>query len=470
MVFEIPLNEQDKLFYSLECMGPPPVERVNFTLEGGAVDIELLRSACHIELERYPIFNSVIEERSSGRKWNLCWVPRRDSIENQMVTEHDFSNLPTREAVKKFRQILFDPFNGYNSFKQSPLKIILCKLPDNQYKLIMFFHHASVDLAGVSSFVRDLFDTFNKLAQNLPTEKNPENTPIPATPQILPQTFVNKLCGLFQALAVVVRLMIKQKGRRVATLASGNMLPDGSTLAVMRAIPVERVEKYMEVSKKSEITFNSFLVAAHGEALYRWKARHKEICRTVRAQVHQDLRKTKEEFNKFGNKFSPFVVMIHEEDRLDMPGLLRNVHEQTLQAKKNHVAEKLMNFLWIFQYTFAKKLLSLCARFLNKPANPMFGDSFTISNCGRIWAGPDGKTYLTHLGDSMVTECFMPGFPVPSIGVFTSFSTFRGKLCLSFSYYKWVLSEEDANMFVDLLEQTMDEMADIALLRLQSNN
>ncbi len=470
MLLEIPLNEQDKLFYSLECMGPPPVERVNFTLEGGAIDVELLRNACNVELERYPIFNSVLEDRSTGSKWNLCWVVNGDPLVNQMVTEHDFSCLPSCEAVKKFRHLLFDPFNGYNSFKQSPLKIILCKLPGNQYRLIMFFHHASVDLAGVSSFVRDLFDTFNKLALKQPTEKKPENTPIPETSQILPQTFVKKLYGLFQGLVVLARLMIKQKGRKVATLAGGNMSPDGLTSAVMRAIPVEKVKRYMEVSKKSDITFNSFLVAAHGEALYGWKSQHKEPCRTVRAQVHQDIRKTKKEFRKFGNKFSPFVVMIHEEDRADIPGLLRNVHEQTLQAKKNHVAEKLTSFLWIFQYTFAKKLLSLCAGFLNKPANPMFGDSFTISNCGRLWAGLDGTTYLTHLGDSVVTECFMPGYPVPSIGVFTSFSTFRGKLCLSFSYYKGVLSEEDAQMFVDLLEQTMDEMADIVLIRLQSNN
>jgi len=66
--FEIPLNEQDKLFYCLECMGSPPIERLNFTLEGGTINIELLRKAYLIEIERYPIFNSVIKDRSIGHK------------------------------------------------------------------------------------------------------------------------------------------------------------------------------------------------------------------------------------------------------------------------------------------------------------------------------------------------------------------------------------------------------------------
>ena len=322
----------------------------------------------------------------------------------------------------------------------------------------------------MSIFIRDFFETFNQLVANQAVEKNLGNIPILATPPILPQSFKNKLYGLLQAVAVLVKLAIKQKGRQAATLIYGNISSVGSTSAVMRAIPHERVKQYLAAAKYLKITFNSFLVAAHTEALYRWKKQHNEPCKTVRTQIHQDIRKTKEEFRNFGNKFSPFIVMVHEKDMQDIHSLIRNIHEQTEQAKKNHMAEKIMNFVWIFQYTFVKKLLPLCDRILNKQANPMFGDSLTISNCGQVWAGPEGQTYLTHLGDSEVTECFMPGYPVSSIGVFTSFLTFKNKLCLSFSHYRWALAEEDAEKYIDLLEQTMDEMANIILLMQPCNN
>lgn len=462
MAPEIPLNEQDKLFYCLECMGPPPIERINFSLEGGSIDIETLRKAYLIELEQYPIFNSVIKDRSIGHKWNLCWVPRKETFEKQAVTAHDLSNLPPEEADKKFRQILFDPFKGYSSFNQAPLKIILCKLPERKYKLMIFFHHASVDLAGVSSFIRDFFETYNRLESNQAIQKNPENIPILASPPILPRSFIKKLYGLLQALAVLVKLIIKQRGRPAAKLIYGKITSTGSTSAVMRAIPRERVKRYLAASKYFETTYNSFLVAAHTEALARWKKQRNEPCKTIRAQIHQDIRKTKDEFREFGNKFSPFIVMVHAEDKKDIPSLIRYIHQQTVQAKKSHMAEKIMNFTWIYQYTFLKKFLPLGNRILNKPTNPMFGDSFTISNCGKVWAGLDGKTYLTRLGDSEATECFMPGYPAPSIGVFTSLFTFRDKLCLSFSHYKWALSEEDAEKYIDLLEQTLEEMADLA--------
>ena len=186
-----------------------------------------------------------------------------------MVTEHDLSNLSFGDADKKFRELLFDPFKGYSSFNQSPLKIILCKLPEKQYKLIILFHHASVDLAGVSNFIRDFFETFNQLASNQTVEKNSENIPILATPPILPQSFKNKLYGILQGVAVLIKLAIKQKGRQAAKLVYGNISSVGSTSAVMRSIQHERVKKYLATAKYLKITFNSFLVAAHTEALYR---------------------------------------------------------------------------------------------------------------------------------------------------------------------------------------------------------
>jgi NRPS condensation-like uncharacterized protein len=323
-----------------------------------------------------------------------------------------------------------------------------------------------VDLAGVISFVRDFFQTFNCLAKGSTIERRPENTPVTATPRILPQSFPRKIYGLLQALGVVTGLMIRQKGRCAATLIRTGAASIGPTSAVMHTISSERMKRYLAAARHSAVTFNSFIAAAHVEALCRWKKQKKEACLTVRVQVHQDLRKTREEYRMFGNKFSPFVIMIHEEDNKNAHSLLRNVHQQAVKAKNCHVAEKMLNFTWIFQYSIIKKLFPFFARSLNRPANPMLGDSFTLSNCGRLWAGQDGETYLTHLGESEVTECFMPGYPVPSVGVFTSFSTFRNKLCLSFSYYKHVLSEEDAEKFIDLFEHTMDDIADIILLKL----
>jgi len=86
----IPLNELGRLFYCLELLGYPVVQRTHFEFQGALPDIELLRQAYLLEVELYTIFKSVIRESCSGLTWNLCWEPLSSVNTGQIIQQYDF--------------------------------------------------------------------------------------------------------------------------------------------------------------------------------------------------------------------------------------------------------------------------------------------------------------------------------------------------------------------------------------------
>ena len=86
----IPLNELGRLFYCLELLAYPVVQRTHFEFQGTLPDVELLRQAYLLEAACYNILKSLIRETCSGLIWNLCWEPMASVDAEHIIQQYDF--------------------------------------------------------------------------------------------------------------------------------------------------------------------------------------------------------------------------------------------------------------------------------------------------------------------------------------------------------------------------------------------
>jgi NRPS condensation-like uncharacterized protein len=451
------LNVMDKMFYALERLGYPPFARIHFDLCGGNIDIELLRQAYLLVIERYPVFNSTIEDRSSGLKWELYWVPGRKVNEKQVVRLCDFSHLTIGKADEKFKDIQFAPFNNYSAKETPPFMMILCKYPENHYKLITFFHHAAADAHGYSIFLKDLFYTYNQLEAR---QTLPVYNPVLHTSPLLPRTVMGRITGFFAGLCILIGHLLKCEGKDFAKVVSDKNKFSNRFSAIQRALEANRFQKYLSASKYFGATLTEFLIAAQMVALDRWKMEYNEPCETISVQVQKNLRKSKAESKELANKFSPFLITTSRENRTKLSALINHIHQLSQSAKNSNMAEKNICLLWILNYRFILQCLSILVSFIFN--NQRMGDSFVVSNIGRFWDGANGRPTLTHLGNSEIISCYFAAPPMPPVGTLSGYWTFRNRLFFSFNYFPQSLSDEAAIRYVDIFEEVIDEMADLA--------
>jgi hypothetical protein len=219
------------------------------------------------------------------------------------------------------------------------------------------------------------------------------------------------------------------------------------------------MQRYIDAARKLGATFTSFYSAAQVLALQRWKKARCEPCGPITVQLLKDLRETKKSLREVQNNFSAYSIMIPEKQISDSLGLVRFISRQSHKSIKDETPKRAAGLLWLLNFSIVKKLLPVWGNTVFN--SPGFGDSFQISNTGRLWAGPNGETLLTRLGDAEIAEFYMAvGPPIPTMGTYTGLCTFRGTLFLSFNYFTWALSKRDANAFVDLIEEVLDEIAD----------
>jgi hypothetical protein len=455
----IPANELSTMFYALECLGYPPITRIHFELRGANVDMELLRRSYLLGVKQYPLFNATLHDLSSWCTWQLCWVPRKDVCPERAVRSYNLAHLSHQEAEAKFAKIQFDPFSTHCSSKDPPFWMALCRMPDGHHKLLAFFHHAVSDGHGYHMFLQYIFETYNRLDSERMPDKIHHDRPVFGPTTLLAPTLPVRIRHFLQAVCILAVKAIAQKGRRTAHLLAGRGPLTSRTSAVQRSIGPEKMQRYIDAARKLGATFTSFYSAAQVLALQRWKKARCEPCGPITVQLLKDLRETKKSLREVQNNFSAYSIMIPEKQISDSLGLVRFISRQSHKSIKDETPKRAAGLLWLLNFSIVKKLLPVWGNTVFN--SPGFGDSFQISNTGRLWAGPNGETLLTRLGDAEIAEFYMAvGPPIPTMGTYTGLCTFRGTLFLSFNYFTWALSKRDANAFVDLIEEVLDEIAD----------
>ena len=449
----IPLNELGRMFYCLERLGYPVIQRTHFEFQGAQPDIELLRQAYLLEAGRYAIFKSVIKESCSGLSWNLCWEPLASVDAGQIIQQYDFSREPVSRADERFSEIQFQACAGFDSRRTPPFFAALCSYPGGAFKLITFFHHAAADSAGCLLFLRDWFERYNSLTGG------PHVQPAGKSPVLTSRLISGTVSGFAKAIACLISQLRGLSGES-AKLLYGRSSFAGGINAVFRTFEPLRMKQYLAAAKQCGATFTSLFAAAQTLALDEWKKNHHEPCDTVSIQIHKSLRAAGPELCEVQNRFSIFMVASRSQDRRDPAALVRLLHRQSKRAADDRVAEKLIEALIPLRLRIARATLPVWGN--QACTNPRFGSSLQISNIGRIWTGPDGHPLLDRLGDARITACYMPGHPIPSMGTFTSFCTYRDTLFLTFNYCNNTLDRTAAEEFVRLTEQKLDELTAMA--------
>ena len=445
------LNELSRLFYCLELLGYPVIQRTHFEFQGPLPDIALLRKAFLLEAVRYPIFKSVIRESYSALSWKLCWEPLSDVDPAEVIREYDFSHAAPAQAEAGFRELQFQRFEGFDSRRNPPFFAALCGFPGGAFRMITFFHHAAADSGGCLLFLRDWFVRYNALAGR------PQGVPVAEAPLMDTPLTSGTLSGYAGALAAVARQARSAPRGRQDKLLYGKARFDTGIDAVFRSYDPERMRRYLAAAKRRDTTFTSLFTAAQTLALDQWKKARGEPCDVVSIQIHKSLRAAGPELGEVQNRFAVFQVASAGSDRRDPAGLVRMLHDQSRRASETRFSETAIDALMPLRLWASRALLPVWATATF--TYPSFGPSFQISNIGRIWAGPKGVPLVERLGEAEITGCYMPGHPMPGVGTFTSFCTYRDRLFLTFNYCTATLDRAGAEAFVGMIEKNLDELA-----------
>jgi hypothetical protein len=276
---------------------------------------------------------------------------------------------------------------------------------------------------------------------------------------LLPETRRARAVFFLKGITVLAQHVMRRRGTAAKMMCHEAAWYPGIH-AVLRHFSPERVQRYLTSAKYFGTTLTGFFTAAKIRAFARWKKQRRESCRTISVQIHKSLRTTGEALREIQNKFSVFFVVTRDQDTEPPERLITVVKNQFARAQKNAVAENLTGILWLLRFASALWLLPYWVKlFFNKSK---FGDSFQVSNVGRVFCDESGKTMITRLGDSEITACYCTSLPVPSMGNFTSLTTFRDSLFLSFNYCARAIDKADAETFVALFEQALEDLADAA--------
>ncbi len=451
----IELNELGKLFYLFERLGHPPIQRTHFEFDGD-IDISCLNQAYRYALQAYPLFNMVLRTQPGILRWKMAWVPRNLKDTEAQVQLKDFSSLEEGLAIQKFQAIQFDPFASHDSQLDPPLRIVVCRLPGNRTNILTFFHHSACDAHGCTLFLYHLFNTYNRQQAGL--EPCPPDPGPPLQHQsLLAKSLWGRLTGLIAGIRDLLNMARSRRGKKPAKFFYGTGNFTGQVHSVQRKISRQHMDHYLKTAKARKISFNTLFAAAKVQALSLWKQDRGEPCDAISFQVLQSIRQDPEAFRDVANQFSTFMVVSCKSDQLPLSAMLKSIQAQSEQAQQSSTAQNILNLSWLLRCKFPLQLLSLWGPLSFNSA--MIGDSGVISNCGRLWPGPDGRPLIKGLGDARMTACYMAGYPVPSVGTFTSFSSYDDALFLCFNHYTWALSISEAETFVDLFLKTLDDLS-----------
>ncbi len=452
----IPLNQLDRMFYCLELLGYVPVSRIQVELANGTVDLDLFQQACRNTVQHYPIFRSRIKDPFTLFFWKPAWVPLEHIESHQFVQFHDLTLCTPGEMEEKSNDIQFSWSSCHNSLEKPPLHIAVCALPGNRYTLLFLFHHAAADGYGYYLFIKDVFDAYNELSSG----RTPDISSVKPTfppPSLLVKGFLNRLYGFFKAVGIIQRHTRLLKSLPPAKLLYGKTSMSGFIQTIQRSLCQNKMQRIQATADSRQMTINDVLIATQIKTIHLWKQSRKEPCRSVSIQVHQNIRTDGQHLQDHRNRFSTFIIMIPDYLlKKDFSVILQEVHSQSQSAKYNNMAANIINLSWLLDLRLMKSTVSLWGNALFN--NSAAGDSFQITNVGKIWIDQNGRTEPGRLGSADISACYLVAPPIPSIGSCISFCGYNNALHMSFNYLEGLMSRRDAEQFMNFFENVLDEL------------
>lgn len=450
----IKLNELDTMFYSLECMGYPPVSKVHFALAGGAVDAAVLRRACTVMLDRFPTFAGLIRERVTWLRWHLCWQCHAEDTAEQVV-EVDCRDKLMDKARQTLDACLHEPLAGYSSKNRRPFRLVLCHMPDNTQHVLVMVNHICADGYAFFWFVQELFELYNHMFSGHADYTWTRPAPTTSPTSVLPDSAIKTAWTLLAGLGIMLRRTLLNRKVKHANLICGPGSFTGAVRTVHRIFAPDIAAGFQDAARRFGVSLNELLLAAQIAALERFRAEQGKACDAISVQAHHHLRVTPQQLRETGNRFSTLVIDTRPAERADLTLLIHGVSHKLQQGRMKKMAEKTAGLLWVFRLGAVRKCLPLWA-----PAvfnNPWAGDSLAVSNMLTLWADKQGKSLVSHLGSAQVKTCHIYGSPIPSVGTFMVIYTVNDRLHFGFNYFDWALTDDQAQHYLDLTLSVLEE-------------
>ncbi|MCP4716701.1 MAG: hypothetical protein GY868_16390 [Deltaproteobacteria bacterium] len=451
----IALNEMDTMFYCFECMGYPPVGKIHFELKGSAVDSDVLQRACSLMLERFPSFAGLLQENVTWFRWDISWYCDTAAAAEHAVAVFDYSGKNPEEARKMLESHTHEPLQEYSSHEQRPFRMVLCRMPGGVEHLLFYMNHACADGYGFLWFIQEFFGLYNYLLNTDTPYQWSASAPSTSPSSLLPKSLSRKVLTFAGALGVLINRRLRNIGVKNANLIQGKSSFKGSVRTKHRILEADAVAQYVKAARYHDAGMSEMLVAAQVIALERYRAECGEKCDGISVQIHHNIRTSPQQLRETGNFFSTMIIETRAHERASPDRIIKNITHKRRCVKSERMAERINSLLWLFRFGVTKKLLPFWG-----PAvfnNPEVGDSLTVSNVSRIWMDKQGNHLVTNLGKAEVQACYMYGTPIPSTGTFMIIYTVHERLYLSFHYFEWAMSDAQADRYLDMTVNALDE-------------
>ena len=411
----------------------------------GTPDMQAFERAVTQTQQDFPALISRIQERKSGLKHLLVRVPIDDPPKLEVVTDlaDDLQGRTPMEAVSA----LFAPQTSHriDLFAQAPARFYLVQLPENQWMLVLYFHHICSDGANMMGMFRTVFTNYHAIVTGrLPDWGQAED--ITSSSQRAPRHF-----SVLRALVGMAREARSTTRHPVLRFGADVPIRSHAHYSVVRQLSRQQTRALIQVAKSKGMTVNDHLSISAIQSVDQMTGTPEG---THSFWIPANVRSRERNAGRRANYTTAINVDLIRSERLDEKRLARIFVERRnrlFAQGRDYVNLVLLRTLLGFAHLrpYAGRLPSMQKTLSKKK-------TIILSNVGVLWPErKDGKltpdSTLKNAGGLEILRWDADVAPDPDVGHAMVAHTFHGRMQLTFSVFEQVLQKGDAERFMDLI-------------------
>ncbi len=436
----VPLNCVDKSLLALDGINEPMLIYGVVDLEG-EIDHVKLNQAISSAQQAHPVMRTILRSRNFRLFREI-----QEDLGKGVLSIADRAQLEDTNEESYVSSWMNQPLNIRKDF---PVRVLLLKKSELQSSLVFTFHHSAADGLRALLFIRKVVESYNnELSQDSKStvgvrtnHKGDELLDFAHSQRSKVKHYYRKIVSSLFHRFVIAAL---PPPTRVFHDRSGQ---SRELAFCIRVIGPGELKQIQSKARAARVGLNDIFLAACYKAVEKWNSMHGKASKKIRAMVPVNI--SPEGFRYVvSNQVSWCSFASTPGDRADSAQLLRKVRTDTTNAITNGIAFSLIYFFY-FCSRFPLFVMRGMARFLM--ITRTYVDTILITNVGFIWPKSGSEeAAVCNMGKAKILNVTGSAPVVTPMGLSIATCTYNRNLNLSLTYRPALLSEEKAQIFLDL--------------------
>jgi NRPS condensation-like uncharacterized protein len=436
----VPLNCVDKCLLALDSVNEPMLIYGVLDLEGDIDHVKLNQAILSAQQAR-PVMRTVLRSRNFRLFREI-----QEDLRKGVLSIVDQAQLEGTNEESYLSSWMNQPLDIRKEF---PVRVLLLKKNELQSSLVFTFHHSAADGLRALVFIRKVIESYNnELSEDSKytvdvriNHKGDELLEFAHSQRSKVKHYYRKIVfSLFHRFVVAAL----PPPTRVFHDKSGQSRELAFCFKVIESGELKQIQSK---ARAARVGLNDIFLAACYKTVEKWNSMHGKASKRIRVMVPVNI---SPEGSRYGvsNHVSWCSFTTTPGDRDDPAKLLRKVRADTTNAITNGIAFSLIYFFY-FCSRFPLFVMREMARFLM--ITRTYVDTILITNLGFIWPkSGSGESAVCNIGNAKILNVTGSAPVVTPMGLSIATCTYNRNLNLSLTYRPALLSEEKAQMFLDL--------------------